>query len=368
MTDFLNDYVNYLDESREHLSYQTIAAFIGLPDYFSEKEKNFVERHISVCPACREKYDSVFDEDLLIDSETTDKILTPLSDEQKDNNFIFASDDYRIKIVIEKVAANEFQIIISSLPDKLKGTNILVSMADNEKLRIVSAGINKNYKYHTAADSFNLPESVVISYILPKSEDAKLKERTGIAGKFTVYFRYAAAAVLLAAVLTAIYFLIRNDKNLETISEKIKTEQPDTTGDSELPEAKRDEILPTPKTDITTEVLPETDEELISDGSYAVNTALENFVNKDLRSQLNVMIISPPIGDTISLPATFQWTASGSDKIFNLVILNNKNQVQYQKLIGGNKVTIDKRLEAGLYYWKLEYNNNIVVMGKFFTK
>ena len=101
--------------------------------------------------------------------------------------------------------------------------------------------------------------------------------------------------------------------------------------------------------------------------SFATNDVLESFVNRNIRSETEIEIVQPNIDDTIKFPYTFKWNQksfSGSNK---LIIVDNQNNPLYQAEIGGKEITIDQKLNSGLYYWKLESNGKLASVGKFFV-
>ena len=50
------------------------------------------------------------------------------------------------------------------------------------------------------------------------------------------------------------------------------------------------------------------------------------------------------------------------------IILNNRNSSVYERLISGKELTIDTKLNPGLYYWKLESSDAVEAMGKFYVR
>ncbi|HEY7750846.1 MAG TPA: hypothetical protein VH917_01035, partial [Ignavibacteriaceae bacterium] len=63
MENFLEEYSKLLDDSKSHLSNETLATYLNLKDQLSAKEKLFIENHLKDCLRCKEKYDLMKIED-----------------------------------------------------------------------------------------------------------------------------------------------------------------------------------------------------------------------------------------------------------------------------------------------------------------
>ena len=109
------------------------------------------------------------------------------------------------------------------------------------------------------------------------------------------------------------------------------------------------------------------DESVLEKGNelFATNNVLENFINRNVRSESKIVIASPESGDTVSTSITFKWKQISHVKELKLIVVNNKNKPVYQALVAGNQLSIDKKLNAGLYYWKLEAEGKLEAVGKF---
>ena len=195
------------------------------------------------------------------------------------------------------------------------------------------------------------------------NEEKPVTERIGQGKIFTLpkVVRYAAAAVILITMFFAVYYLfIKKDEVL--ITEKDKPEmiidtsknlaEHDSTGKPQIvePEKKRQEKP----------------EEKIQPESFTANDVLENFINRNIRSETKINILQPGIGDTVSLPITFKWNRQTDAGYNELIIVNNKNKSLYQVEISGEEITIDKKLSEGLYYWKILVKNKLEAVGKFY--
>ena len=99
---------------------------------------------------------------------------------------------------------------------------------------------------------------------------------------------------------------------------------------------------------------------------FAVNNILENFVNRDIRSESGVKIISPKVGDTLNVPVKFEWGGKNGNYTFELV--NNRNKPISKEALSVDHLVYSKELNPGLYYWKILVNNKLEALGKFYIK
>lgn len=97
---------------------------------------------------------------------------------------------------------------------------------------------------------------------------------------------------------------------------------------------------------------------------YRVNPNLENMIGSRVRSGL-FEVLGPGNGSVITEPIRFSWTKA-LVRPHTLKIVNNKNQVLYMYPVQGNSFDFDETLASGLYYWKLESQNELLYVGKFF--
>lgn len=174
----------------------------------------------------------------------------------------------------------------------------------------------------------------------------------------TKYWKYAAAAGIVIGVLAAIYFYFpKQSENLITedilTKDTLSTEEK-ATPDSIIQSTQEGEKLPKKE--------KKPDQEL-----FAVNNVLENFINRNVRSENKIFIISPELSDTVHAPITFKWKATTTVKDLKLILVDNKNIITYLVSVAGNELTMDKKLNDGLYYWKLEADGTLETVGKIFV-
>ena len=97
---------------------------------------------------------------------------------------------------------------------------------------------------------------------------------------------------------------------------------------------------------------------------------LENFINVRLRNPNVLSVISPLISDTLLQQGKiiFKWRTS-IDQDLVLKLFSNKEELLITVDVGKKKEFIlNKELQAGLFYWKLETEDDLYFTGKFFIK
>jgi len=97
---------------------------------------------------------------------------------------------------------------------------------------------------------------------------------------------------------------------------------------------------------------------------YRVNPNLENMIGSRLRSGF-FEVLGPENGSVIKEPIHFSWK-NALKTPHTLKIVNNKNQVLYMYTVQGVSFDFNETLSSGLYYWKLESQNELLYVGKFF--
>ena len=109
-------------------------------------------------------------------------------------------------------------------------------------------------------------------------------------------------------------------------------------------------VRPAPETSKNFEILP----------------YLEGILSDAHRSE-SVTVLSPEIGETVKDRPTFKWTGMEDETIY-LVILDNLGNKRFAFMTDGNQFFLQKKLNPGLYYWKLESEEDLLFLGKFIVK
>jgi len=164
-------------------------------------------------------------------------------------------------------------------------------------------------------------------------EDKETKKQTAvILGISPSIFRYAIAAVLVAAVGLALVVITQDFQQNTIASNEIAIDKPLAAATSDP-------------------------------AKFIPNQVLENFIERTVRSTQNVSLLAPAAGETLSTPYTITW--QGSKKIYTLTVVNNKNADVWKKTTSSFEIVLDSKLDAGLYYLKLEVNEKLVQVRKF---
>lgn len=177
------------------------------------------------------------------------------------------------------------------------------------------------------------------------------------------FIRYsAAAAILIALALSVYYVFINKEEVLLTENNKPKT------GIDTLKNAIQSDTTSLPKRVEPEKILEKKPEKITTEKDFAANDILENFVNRNIRSESEIKILQPKIGDTVHIPTTFKWDQNNIAGSNNFVIVNNKNLEIYEAEAIGSEIIIDRTFERGLYYWKIFTNDKLEAVGKFYIK
>ena len=97
--------------------------------------------------------------------------------------------------------------------------------------------------------------------------------------------------------------------------------------------------------------------------TFSINPNLEYMVNSKSRSFV-IQVQSPSNNSLVSEEIFFAWSKFTQEAI-NLIILNNRNEIVFSSLVNDNQIKFKGKLAPGLYYWKLESQNELYHIGKF---
>ncbi|NUN69595.1 MAG: hypothetical protein HUU02_07770 [Bacteroidetes bacterium] len=89
---------------------------------------------------------------------------------------------------------------------------------------------------------------------------------------------------------------------------------------------------------------------------------LDDLIGTSFRSS-TLEIISPKNGAMVSAPVTFLWT--DQTETLKLKILTNKEVTILTAIVKNGRYTTAKKFEPGLYYWKLESDDELAAIGTF---
>ena len=97
---------------------------------------------------------------------------------------------------------------------------------------------------------------------------------------------------------------------------------------------------------------------------------LEKFINQNYRSASGVVIKSPAKDEITNNKITFRWEKK-TDKAVTLKILDNVGRSVIEATPDSDSFVLninEKNLNPGLYYWKLETEDDLLHLGRFFIK
>jgi hypothetical protein len=104
---------------------------------------------------------------------------------------------------------------------------------------------------------------------------------------------------------------------------------------------------------------------------YAANFAesedLEYLIDQQVRGRDDIIVVSPEDGYHVSEKVLFKWVSDSGVQVI-LKILNNSEDVLFKFSLTENELifnVVENSLDPGLYYWKLEKDNQLVHLGKF---
>ncbi len=363
MDNISDEFSKLLDETKNHLSMQSLATYINLSDLLSDKEKRFISDHLTECPQCTNTFNSVFDEDLNPDENKNVTKLFRQPEEADNETAIMRSEDNLVEIEITRISQSDFNLRFLSLPSGFMDQRAAIKDDSGYILRVLSMDTETMFIIHSDNDIMNLGTFQLVTLAVPVSVPKILKSEKPI--RITKYVWFAAAAVTIIAAVLIIYYATRSGEEMQGGDESNQTVIGLTPG--QKPVGRTDskassEPLPSQQETVPVQQSPE-----ISD-KFAVNDFLESAMNKNSSGDSQVEIISPSAGTTVKMPVRFEWMTARKNMTFRFVILSNQNTAVYESLINGSQLTIDTKLEPGLYYWRLEFADTNQTTGKFFIR
>ncbi len=95
---------------------------------------------------------------------------------------------------------------------------------------------------------------------------------------------------------------------------------------------------------------------------FTESPELEDLMKSSLRSAATD-VQSPAIGARVSRGAVFRWTSSATPP-YELVVLDNRDRVIRTYTTSADTLLLSDSMQAGLYYWKLLGEGNLLYVGK----
>lgn len=123
-----------------------------------------------------------------------------------------------------------------------------------------------------------------------------------------------------------------------------------------------------------TPVLPQADHQPVPRQNprelYAANFEpapyLEGLITYNVRA-FSINVLAPKPGAKLEEPYFFEWEKGKPAPRF-LKILNNRGEEIFSSTPESNRFTYQRQLEPGLYYWKLESEDDLLYLGKFLVE
>ena len=216
-----------------------------------------------------------------------------------------------------------------------------------------------------------------------RNPDSTVEWRKKIAGKVGTrrdwYFyrgRIAAAFAVFALLASAYFFIYKNpsfssnflaDSTTAKQEQRIQTKTTTNPTPGEKTQGKNSPVGVNPGNKGTNGVKADaakTGNGKLPASRYRINPNLENMIGSRLRSGL-FEVLGPGNGSVLKDPIPFTWKKKLVSP-HTLKIVNNKNDVLYTYPVQGISFTFRETLAPGLYYWKLENQNELLYVGKFF--
>jgi hypothetical protein len=99
--------------------------------------------------------------------------------------------------------------------------------------------------------------------------------------------------------------------------------------------------------------------------NFEVSPNLEDLVQNQFRSS-SIEAVSPVVGKVTDQPIVFKW--KDADSPLTIKVLTNKELTIESAVVNGRQYTLKKNLTPGMYYWKLETEDELLFVGKFIVK
>ena len=175
----------------------------------------------------------------------------------------------------------------------------------------------------------------------------------------------AIASIAVIFVLLYVFSNLSSNKTEPIIADdgrdsvkQIVEQKPIQPEDETIPKQKEDELLSS-----------------LTGPAFEPNAYYEEWINENVRSvnQIVDKVFSPVNSDTlIASTITFNWRMKENLPI-TLVILNNKEEEVFSSIINQEQfpdyrfvVNANSKFKSGLYYWKIEDENEVHFVGKFY--
>lgn len=167
-------------------------------------------------------------------------------------------------------------------------------------------------------------------------------------------------------ILLFVLYSVFNNK-----SDEIKNEQKIFSQEKENSEQKIDSLKKEPEKQIKQE------ENLIAELSgpdFELNLYYEEWINENIRSGNNIIekVIAPKNDKKFYDDITFKWIMKEQVPVLLSVLKNSEEKIFLTEVDNGESTEVSKSVsknifkKSGLYYWRIENENEVLYVGKFY--
>jgi len=236
--------------------------------------------------------------------------------------------------------------------------------------------------HRTALDLYSMLGEVDYSDL--DSHPTLQPKEAKVVGMRSIFLRVAAAAALLAV---ALYFFIRTNtledpgtivkedqikEDIQLVEEPIKENNPTKKIEAQNPSEEvivketPTKVAPPPKEKPTpkTPEIVEQDNRVMFAANFTPSSEWDDMVGEVVRSN-DFEIIAPKLNEAFkpNTKVSFQWKGKSEQRY--VVVLNNVGDQTHKVLVLSNEIDLDLHLNPGVYYWKLENDEDLLHVGKF---
>lgn len=171
-------------------------------------------------------------------------------------------------------------------------------------------------------------------------------------------------AFALVVLIFVLYFAFNNDSAPVSEEQKIFTDKENTQKQEIDTSIVQPQKQASPESNLIAE---------LSGPRFNPNPYFEEWISENVRSSSDIVetVLSPAIGDTIiSSSVQFKFRLSADEPIRLVILDNNENEIKSVQLKNNNLIcsfTLNSSdIKSGLYYWKIEDENEVLYVSKFY--
>lgn len=174
--------------------------------------------------------------------------------------------------------------------------------------------------------------------------------------------RWAIAFGTAVIILLVIIFSSKMDESTQT--EEVISEENNIEEEIKPPDIV-DDKTPTEKEDIA----------LLEGPAFTTSPYLEEWISENIRSDHRIIdtVISPSLGEILKgTDIVFNWRMNSQDELSIKVMNNFEDEIYFAKADPSQfpvytiKLTSRTIKRSGLYYWRIEDDNDVLYVGKFY--